>query len=287
MCIKYQFSCGFSRVGACSPRTRARDAHMLRLCFGPNKTDVSCTSELSSVDTRTTKNRTKFALQAFQQAIAQRTCEKLAPSALRGVLGASRGLPGASQDVLGASRERPGSAPRVSKAALGAFWARPWEPLLRQDRAKSDFARFLLDFCSILASPGPPWDVHGASWERFWRVLRVQGSHVHGSVFLFVRSFICSFVRSFVCSLARRSKSMRQQTYTNQRRLLLRSFACLRALDRAFVRLASCVCPCVPSIVRSYVLVYARRVHNVSSRSVLIANTLMAICIRSVHTFST
>ena len=115
----------------------------------------------------------------------------------------------------------------------------------------------------------------GAIFRRFWPLRGCPGGVLEASRERFCHDFrvACSFVRARFCLLFRR--------------LLVRSFACSRALVGAFVRLSSCVCACVLSFVRSYVVVYARRVHNVSSRSALVANTLMAICIRSVHTSST
>ena len=108
-------------------------------------------------------------------------------------MGASQGLSGASQDVLGASRERPGSVPRVSKAALGAFWARPWEPLIRQDRAKSDFKRILLDFGLSWTAPGRPRSVLGAILACF-----ACAGIARSWQCVFVRSLVYLFVRSLV-----------------------------------------------------------------------------------------
>ena len=141
-----QKSCFFD-ARAC---VRSRAANMLPLCFGPIKIDVSCTSALSRDTTRATQNRSKIALRAFRQAFSLRSREKLAPNALKSVLGTSWGFLGASHVVLGTSRERPGTVPSASERVPKRPRSAPSDP----GSPKIAPRALRSDFYSIFASPG-------------------------------------------------------------------------------------------------------------------------------------
>ena len=205
---------------------------MLRSCFGLIKTVVSCTSELLRDKTRRAQHRSKIALQAFRSAFSQSSCEKLVPSALRGVPGASGDVPRAARGVPGASQERPGPLPNPAGGAPGAFRSAPDRPRSQHLRKSSALTPLRNDFSSILVSLGPIRERPGSDFGTIFVPC------VRSCVRLFVAAFgRRSFVRSLVCAVRSRLRSS----------FVCSIFVCF--FLRSFV--GACVGCSIPPLVRS------------------------------------
>ena len=220
---------------------RTGEANMLRSCFGPIKTVVSCTSELLRDKTRRAQHRTKIALQAFRRAFSQRSCEKLVPSALQDAPRAPKRL-----------QERAKIAQERAKIAQERANIAQERAKIAQNRANIAQARATIAsrsrqerFLAIFVDFGLSWLVPEASQRRFWLDFRGVCSFVRACFCCCVWSFVRSFVQSFARAFVRLSSP---RLFDFELRVLVRSHT--RSFARSFVHVRSFACLLVRSLIR-------------------------------------